>query len=280
MSLDAPLAHPAVGAYLLDLDRALTILGPAPAAELREQITAHLQDALGPDCSDDEVAATLAALGTPDDLVREAAPERPATRRRRLPRISWKAWVVAALVLSGIGTAVGYTIALVSSPSLTFAGGSGWVFPQDGPRAVVTQADGRSEWAAPIRSGHEQGFFVTLENPSGWSQTILGWTPDAPAPGGPVVSISVGDSTNIEHGGGDSTGARFSLPATIPPGGIRLLRVIWVSTACLSPGTRQGIDQISLQVRVGWFTRTEVIPLNQELSLMGPSQPPPTGRCR
>ena len=37
------------------------------------------------------------------------------------------------------------------------------------------------------------------------------------------------------------------------------------------PGSA-GIDQLSLRVRVGWLTRTEVVPLDQMRALSGPSQ--------
>jgi hypothetical protein len=53
------------------------------------------------------------------------------------------------------------------------------------------------------------------------------------------------------------------------------LRVMWTSTTCLEKGSSQGIDQLSLRVRVGWITRTEIIRLNQGWYLSGPSQ----GRC-
>jgi hypothetical protein len=47
-------------------------LPAAAARELREQVTAHLQDALGPGAGDQEVAATLSRLGPPAGLAVEA----------------------------------------------------------------------------------------------------------------------------------------------------------------------------------------------------------------
>ena len=55
------LGHRLVRGYLRKLDAAMRGLPAAQARELREQITAHLDDALGPDAGDQEVAATLAA---------------------------------------------------------------------------------------------------------------------------------------------------------------------------------------------------------------------------
>jgi hypothetical protein len=53
------LGHPLVRDYLRELDGALRGLPAAQARELREQITAHLDDALGSAAGDQEVAVTL-----------------------------------------------------------------------------------------------------------------------------------------------------------------------------------------------------------------------------
>jgi len=66
------LEHPLVARYLRELDLALDRLPPDAAAELAEQIRAHLEEALPPDADDQAVAAVLAALG-PASLVAEAA---------------------------------------------------------------------------------------------------------------------------------------------------------------------------------------------------------------
>ena len=66
------LEHPLVAGYLCDLDAALAGLPAAAAAELSEQLRAHLLEALPPDAHEDTVMAVLAALG-PARLVAEAA---------------------------------------------------------------------------------------------------------------------------------------------------------------------------------------------------------------
>ena len=66
------LDHRLVRDYLRDLDKAMRGLPPAQARELKEQITAHLDDALQPGAGDQEVAATLSRLGSPADLAAEA----------------------------------------------------------------------------------------------------------------------------------------------------------------------------------------------------------------
>lgn len=91
------LQQPLAAAYLRELDAALASLPPAMAAELAEQIRAHLLDALPPDADESAVTAALAALG-PARLVAAAAARpvsgplldatgRPAPIRRRL--VSW-----------------------------------------------------------------------------------------------------------------------------------------------------------------------------------------------
>jgi nitrate/nitrite sensing protein/HAAS domain-containing protein len=59
------LDHRLVRGYLSELDAAMRGLPAAQARELKEQITAHLDDALGPDAGDQEVAAILSRLGSP-----------------------------------------------------------------------------------------------------------------------------------------------------------------------------------------------------------------------
>jgi hypothetical protein len=55
----------------------------------------------------------------------------------------------------------------------------------------------------------------------------------------------------------------------------RALRVLWTATTCPEKGSAQVIEQLSLRVRIGWLTRTEVVQLNQGWALSGPSR----GHC-
>jgi hypothetical protein len=66
------LDHRLVRDYLRELDKAMRGLPDTQARELKEQITAHLDDALQPGAGDHEVAATLRRLGSPADLAAEA----------------------------------------------------------------------------------------------------------------------------------------------------------------------------------------------------------------
>jgi Nitrate and nitrite sensing len=66
------LDHRLVRDYLRELDKAMRGLPDSQARELKEQITAHLDDALQPGAGDHEVIATLSRLGSPADLAAEA----------------------------------------------------------------------------------------------------------------------------------------------------------------------------------------------------------------
>jgi hypothetical protein len=59
------LEHPLVAGYLRDLDAALDGLLAAAAAELSEQLRAHLLEALPPDADEDAVMAVLATGSGP-----------------------------------------------------------------------------------------------------------------------------------------------------------------------------------------------------------------------
>jgi Nitrate and nitrite sensing len=65
------LDHRLVREYLRELDTALRGLPAAQALELREQVTAHLEDALRPEAGDQEVAEILRRLGSPAGLAAE-----------------------------------------------------------------------------------------------------------------------------------------------------------------------------------------------------------------
>jgi hypothetical protein len=94
------LDHWLVRAYLRELDAALRAVPTAQARELTEQITTHLEDALGPDAGDQEVAAALSRLGSPADLAAEAGAASGASGARPAvgsPRMRWRLAAVIAV---------------------------------------------------------------------------------------------------------------------------------------------------------------------------------------
>ena len=197
------------------------------------------------------------------------------TARAWLVRVSRRTWIKfgAAVVVTGI--VAGYLVCSLAAGSLEVGPQSRWWYRQDYTREVTTIADGATQTTVPIRSGQRQGFAVGISNPTDVTETIVG----VPGPGGGSVSpaaqtaqVAVSVPNKDINRGGFVTNIRFTLPGVIPPHQFRLLRVTWISDVCLEHGATSVMDQISLRVRVGWFTRTEDVPLLQGWGVSGPSQ--------
>jgi hypothetical protein len=304
------LDNPLVREYLRELEAAFVRLSAGQASELREQITAHITDAVPADATDEFVGTVLSRLGSPAELVaeatagatthapggtglggqRDAAPARPQTPSRR-GRRGWRFWVTAGAIVAAVATVVAVVTVVVSrriaaedAPALTAGGSEAWWYSQDSAREVSTSADGADQTTVPIRSGQWQGFVIGLFNDSDMTQTVLAVL--GPGVGSDLPSAFVGSlgfhgiigistpNAEVDEGGGVYTGVKFSLPGVIPPHQLRALRVLWLSTTCLGPGAEQGSDEIALSVRVGPVIRTEVISLTQGWYVAGPS----TGR--
>ncbi len=290
------LEHRLVRDYLTQLDLALGGLPSAKARELRSQIAGHLEEALSPDASDEDVAAVLDQLGRPADLAREAqAGTAPgvgpavaaAARRGRVRIIRSRLRTKLTVVLIALLLAAGATFVntFQSAPLLDYAGEFGWWYPQD--HEVDSTADGAQQTTVRIRSGQWQGFAIGVSNTSNFTETIIGpptgldvpWDSPNGGPRQPLIEVSVPDRA-IANGGFIRNVAFESLPASIPPHQYRLLRISWITDVCMLGGRKtsnmlndgyESIDSIYLRVRVGWFTRTDVIPLDMAVALAGPS---------
>ena len=293
----AALHHQLVRDYLAQLDAAMRGLPTAMARELREQITAHLDDALPPEASAKNVADAIARLGSPADLAKDAFAASGtadadvdvgvvfAARARRAwatiigARLRTK--VRACLILVVVVLAATYLTALLSAPLVRFGGVSVWWYRQDSEHAVETTANGQQQTTVPVRSGQRQGFAITVYNPSDFTETIVGTPgePDQPweSPDGlfSPVQIAMSVPNKWIDIGGFVTDVGFTLlPGSIPPHQARLLRFTWISTVCLQGvGSDEDLLAVTLRVRVGWFTRTDVIPLPMGFALAGPSSP-------
>jgi hypothetical protein len=178
------LEHRLVREYLHALDSACAALPAAQARELREQITAHLDEALPPNAADEEVKAELDRLGPPNTLVAEAVGpgRRPFAQRlrHRLSRLRWWAWTLIATAAAVIIAAAVLLSLMQGAEPLNQDGGlSGWWFDQDSGRSVITQAGAVFQRTVPERYRQRQGFVVSIFNDSDWTQTILGPEPDA-----------------------------------------------------------------------------------------------------
>jgi hypothetical protein len=284
----AVLEHPLVRDYLRRLDAACAALPAARAGELRDQIIAHLDEALPADAADDEVSAELARLGTPAELAADSAgPARPsaaARLRNRLSRLSWRARtliaVVVALIVVAIAGAAVYLNSVLSAAPLQQGGLSGWWFPQDqnARGATMSRAGDVTQMSVPERFGQQQGIVVGIYNSSDWTQTIVGlggaWAqPWALSP----VLLAVGSDPLVDEGGAWSAKTRWDLPGTIPPHSDRLLRILWTSRVCNTPGGSTIIQDVTLRVRVGLITRAEDFQLGRAWAITGTSSSSPAG---
>jgi hypothetical protein len=282
------LDHPLVRDYLCELDAAMRGLPAAQARELKEQITAHLDDALPPGADERDVTATLSRLGSPADLAAEAGAAVPAADppsglvRALLASVRPRTWIIAGLIVILAATGARLTDYYLSQGPLQDDMGGDWWYPQDVSHQNIARTETSTQNTTPIRSGQLQGYVISIYNPTRVTQTIigdasgphLGW--DNPGSGTEQVTVSRAytDIANGVVGRSAASGLAFTMPVSIPPFQSRLVRVLWTSDVCLSPGESGGIDQLYLRVRVGWFTRTEIIP-QQGWYLVGPSH----GRC-
>ncbi|HTX83442.1 MAG TPA: hypothetical protein VME44_14725, partial [Streptosporangiaceae bacterium] len=284
------LDHHLVRDYLAELDAAMRGLPPAQARELKEQIKAHLDEALPPDADDGQVHAALARLGSAPELAAEASavagvagPAAPVSGLwGRLARVRRRTWVIAGLIVILIAGAAKYVDYYLSVDPLEYSNGGDWWYAQDVKHQDIASTYTATQNTTRIRSGQRQGYLISIYNPTNFTQTIVGDgsgpTVGYNAPWGKDEQVAVSRSyTDIANGFTGESAARripFTLPVSIPPFQTRLVRVLWTSESCLSNGESTGINQIFLRVRVGWFTRTEKIP-QQGWYLAGPSH----GRC-
>jgi hypothetical protein len=160
----------------------------------------------------------------------------------------------------------------------------GWLYPADSLAQVNVSASGALQTTVPIRSGKEQGLVIDVWNPSEYTQTIVGLAANfnAPGAGGSRARLEV-STTGTRVTVYDSTHLSYLPSGAIPPHGVRSIRLTWTSSACMDlAGATSGIDGLPLRVRVGWFTRTEVIRLPAAFAVRGPSTPPDSanGLCK
>jgi hypothetical protein len=267
------LDHPLVADYLRRLNSALANLEPEAAAELSEQLTAHIVEALPSDASHEMVVEVLAALGPPTAVAAEAGPPWPQRNRPRQPlwrriairakRTSLRAWLVIVPLTLAACLAAGTLIFWQVQPSLAFDGGSyAWWYPIDSARNVTTQAGNATQDTVPLRPGQLQGFAITIYNPSDLTQRILGPPSNAISDGAPVppqIAVAL-TPWKLQ---GEPHAVRYQIGGVIPPHSYGWVRVLWRSYRCYlnGVGSWQGNNVLTVRVRVGWVTRTEDIQL-------------------
>jgi hypothetical protein len=273
---DTVLEHFLVRDYLRELSAVCVTLPAAQARELREQIIAHLDEALPPEATDAEVQAELARLGRPRSLAAEAAGPgwQPVGRRLRnwLGHVRWWVWAALAVLVSALGTGAGFLISMSTTAVLNVPG-EGWLYPEAG---VAPRADAVTEFTVPIRSGQRQGLQLLVENDSDWTQVVLGADLQEIARGFRDFQVTVETGPHLNSSGNPGFGgSHFTAPGAIPPHSDREVRVTWISHICVAKGGTTSFDYLPLRVRVGVITRTEDVKLDPDFALAGPSQ----GRC-
>jgi hypothetical protein len=269
---DTVLDRPLIRWYLRELDKASLTLPAAQARELREQIAAHLAEALPPDATQKQVSEVIGRLGTPRSLAVAAAGPAPrslpARLRVRLTRVRWRTWVSAAAIVALAGSGLSYALLALNAAPLVQSLETGWYYPQDQARSVMTQAGVDTQYTVPYRFGQEQGILVSIINNSDWTQTVLGvgprWSPFTWQP----IQVAVGSGKWADFGSSAGT-VSWASPGSIPPHSVRLLRVLWNSNVCMGTGGWTSIQDVVLTVRVGVFTRTEDVPLLASFALSG-----------
>lgn len=265
--------HELVRAYLKELDVALRGTPAGKARELKEQIKAHLDDALPPDADRALIGQVLRRLGSPADLAAELG-QSGSWLRRRLARVSPRGWITFAVAAALVGTATFYLVPGAPAPRpLRFGGDFIWWYDKDGNHQRETQADGATQITVPVRPGQRQGIMINIYNPADVTQTVLGpgTGPNefhdtmGTQPGQVRVSVP---NASVE-GGGETRNVRFIIPAAIRPHQYRELRVIWISNSCSEAGGGPVTDYVTLRVRVGSIVRTEIIRLGIAYAIFG-----------
>jgi hypothetical protein len=93
--------HRLVAGYLRQFDAAVAVLPVPRARKLRKQIVAHIDEAGGPDASDEEMAAALPSLGLGPARLLVAEAVKASGKRPWAARLGWKGWaLIGALQLT------------------------------------------------------------------------------------------------------------------------------------------------------------------------------------
>jgi hypothetical protein len=272
---DTVLEHFLIRDYLRELSIACAYLPLAQARELREQIAAHLDEALPPSAATEEVRAELSRLGSPRSLAADAAGpgQRSFVRRlrNRLGRVRWWAWAALAALAALAASALAYTL-LAFSVTLMQGPVSLWYYPQDQASSRPNEGGVTTQFIVPERPG-QQGIEISVFNNSDWTQTVVGIDPNRAPFGSSSVQVAVGSGKPADTGDSFAGPVSWSSSGSIPPHSFRLLRVVWRTDLCLGAGTEASFKDLSLTVRVGIFTRTQEVPLQYTWILAGVSPP-------
>lgn len=269
---DTVLEHPLVRDYLRVLHESSLTLPAGQARELREQIAAHLDEALPPGATDDEMLAELGRLGSAHSLAAAAAgPGRqPFTRvlRNLLGHVSWWVWAVVALLVAMAGTGVGFLVSMRNAYPLSVIS-SGWLYPVDRDSATSQTAANITQTTVSPRYGQRQGILLQVVNNSDWTQVILGVDPRWNAISVSDVQVDVESGPHLSQVGEPLATAQYLSPGVIPPHSFRWVHLSWITNICPGSGGENITTDVWLRVRVGVITRTEDVSTVQAFALAG-----------
>lgn len=137
--------HHLVRSYLQQFDAAAAALPRPRRALLREEIATHLRDAISPEMSDAEVAAAIADLGSPAEIIGEEA---GSVSRRRGDSASGTDWLRILLIVPAVvAGALALVVTLPSAVSYLTAPGPGRLVNGEGECGAV--GFGEAETAEP-----------------------------------------------------------------------------------------------------------------------------------
>ena len=110
-------AHPLVGAYLADLERALAPADPQERADVLAAVAEHIHDALGDSQDAAQATAVLAALGPVERIAAAATPSPAPADSAPTSSSAHLDWMSALLlVCATISFALAFTRPLVAIP--------------------------------------------------------------------------------------------------------------------------------------------------------------------
>ena len=205
------------------------------------------------------------------DLAAGLAPT--AGGRRRPRRLLIGLLVAVGVIAAGAVTAVSVSLHYLHAPGLVTDGG-GWL-PPDNAHVQSIRAGQYSASVVTPRPGHSQTFEMTLYNPSSVSQTVLGLTEGADLGSAETTAEPEHLTISTKPRSPDDAAVTYSSkPVVIPPHRQFSLRLTHDTGHNWAPCRSEYWDGLSLQVRVGAFTRTENLDfgsLIMELRQPGPS---------
>jgi hypothetical protein len=169
--------------------------------------------------------------------------------------------VVSAIILGGIGTAVGWALHYAHAAPLKNEGGIYGFAPPDNLATRDVDLGPYHGLVARMRPNQYQSFYVNIWNDASVSQTVVGLAQD-------VLYEKLAIASQPNYGVDEFHLHYDALPVTLAPHSMATFRITVHSPRC-SPGADPAIywEDLPLRVRVGWFTRTENVRLDNIFEL-------------